>query len=406
MQKAILVLSILLFSIGAVWAQSQPISEDFPLLIRGEAGGDGKISHTFYHYIDGQLQPLPAEAFEDFYDGSLSPDGQWFAYRRMPPFLKDLLKTQGHQYGTAWDIALLNMSDGSERSVAVQSETIVKTESNYRGGIKRSLPVWSPDSRALAWTEQDYPAQEASGRRLLVYELDSQETRTLEDNLPEMPYSSDGMPDHLSWGVPGIAVLTSYGDSGAGIKMGLRIYDPQEGLQQRVLVPINESEAYGLNGPFWVGKTPSAAETDVVVAQAFNDQWYQVDSSGEIMPLDTQLKMVSATNANESLQLVWNIYNPEDEGEGYVAAADGNPIVLIDEDFRLKTNSSVFLVAFAPSGQAAAYIHENVLSVWQDGTSTEIVLPDGLRIAEVYWGPSRWQPGPEVSSQTSDGVGG
>lgn len=400
MQKAILVLSLMLVCIGSVWAQSQPVSEDIPLLVSGVTG---PRQYGLYRYVDGELEALPVE---DFYDGSLSPSGEWFAYRKTPPFLKDLLKTQDHQYTTAWDIALLNLRDGSERSAAVQPETIAETENSYQGGIKRSVPVWSPDSRSLAWTEQDYPAQGGSGRRLLVYDLDIQETRTLEDDLPEMPYSSDGMPNNLSWGVPGIAVLMSYGDSETGIQMGLRIYDPQEGLQHLVLVPMNEEESYGLNGPFWVGETPSEAESDVVVVQAFNDQWYQVDSAGEISPMDNQLKMVTAINPAESLSLIWNVYNSEVERSGYLATADGSPIVLLDEGFGSGANIGLPAVALAPSGQAAAYLHEDILSVWQDGASTDIAVPKDLRVSAVHWGPGRWQFGPDVSNQTGDGVGG
>src|SRR5689334_11589648 len=102
MQKLILALMTMLLSIGAALAQSQPVSEDFPLLVSGLVG---PRQYALYRYIDGEFELLPVE---DFFEGSLSPDGEWFAYKRMPPFLKDLVKTQDHQYGTAWDIALLN----------------------------------------------------------------------------------------------------------------------------------------------------------------------------------------------------------------------------------------------------------------------------------------------------------
>jgi len=393
MKTVIFTLIVMIFCNQLAFAQSQPVSEDFPLLVSGVLGEDSR-EFVIYRYIDAELEPLPVK---DFYAGSLSPDGQWLAYNRIPPFLKELLKTQDHQYGTSWDIVLLNLQDNSERIIAAQPETIAATETGYTGGIKRSLPVWSPDGNAMAWTEQDYAPGQA--RRLVAYDLESQESRILDTALPGMTFSADGMPSHLSWGVPGIAVFVN---DDADNLPSVRLYDPLAGLQYAVILPFDEGP-FGLYGPFWVGETPSEMDNDLVMIQTYQEQWYQIDpATGEAAPMQRQLEMVSATTPTESLRMVWDIYEEEGIPEWQLLAADGTAQLVWDTRADARYNPPMFV--FSPSGQAVAYRRDGVLSVWQDGEATEILLPEGFSISALHWGRTRFLAGRERPIQ--GGVGG
>jgi hypothetical protein len=379
MQKLILALITMLFSIGVVFAQSQPVSEDFPLYIEGALkSGEDLYEFVIYRYVDAEWEQLP---LQDFSEGSLSPDGQWLAYTRTPPFLKALIESgEDGASGTSYDIALVNLQDGTERMIAVQPSTIRVTKAGYTDGIKRSPPVWSPDGSALAWTEQDY-APPRSTRRLVVYDLETQESRILDTDLPGVNYSSDGMPYNFSWGAPGIAV---FGNDGPDSMPSVRLYDPQQGLQYAVILPFDEGP-FGLYGPFWVGETPSQTDGDLAMIQTYQEQWYQVDpATGGAAPMQRQLEMVSATTPTESLRVLWNIYKEEGVPEWQLLAADGTTQIALD---------TAPLFAFSPSGQAVAYMRDGILSVWQDGEATEIALPEGFSVGALHWGQTRYLAG-------------
>lgn len=383
MKTAVLALIVMLFCNSFAFAQSQPVSDDFPLYVRGVLGEDSR-EFVIYRYVNEEWEQLP---LQDFYEGSLSPDGQWLAYTRMPPFLKAYIEIEsgGQAFGSAWDIVLRNLQDNSERIIAAQPETIAVTKNGYTGGIKRSLPVWSPDGSALAWTEQDYAPGQA--RRLVVYDLETQESRVLETDLPGINYSSDGMSTHFSWGVPGIAVFGNV--DGSGSLPSVRIYDPLAGLQYAVTLPFDEGP-FGLYGPFWVGETPSETDGDLVMIQTYQEQWYQIDpATGEAAPMQRQLEMVSANTPTESLRGLWNIYEQEGVPEWRMLAADGTAPLTADKGF--------YNFVLSPSGQAAAYMRAGKLSVWQDGEATEIALPEGLSVRTLHWGPTRWLAGQDAN---------
>ena len=381
MRKVILALSLVVMLCStAALAMARQTSTDSTLLVRGRLG-DVRSQFGLYQYVDAAWERLPVD---DFYAGSLSPDGERLAYLHVPPFLQALLDAgQDWLYTSAWDVTLLNLEDGSRREVAIQPETITTNDQGYEGGIKRSAPVWSPDGDALAWTEQDYPAYNYTAR-LVVYDLDSNTSRVLDEALPQMGLSADGLPVFFSWGPGGIVVFTNDPSDYAET---LRFYDVVAGTQQVVRLPDDGSDWLPLAGPLWVTDAQASADGAVVV-QADSYIWYQVDpATGDVTQVETQLEMVSAASPDESLRLAWDIYAEADAPVWQLLAADGTELL----DSTQPPAPTRF--AIAPSGQAAAYLEDGRLVMWQDGAATEIALPEGLQISVLYWGPVRWQAG-------------
>jgi hypothetical protein len=395
MRKAILLLSlVVMLCTGLTQGRVRSASEYPPLLISGIHDNESR-QRVLYQYINEEWKSLPADGF---YAGSLSPDGERLAYLRTPPFLQALPEggPGGLYYTTAWDIALVNLGDGTRHDVATQPTTITTTANGYSGGIKRSMPVWSSDGSALAWTEQDYPA--LNGARLVVYDLGSDTSRVLDGAVPQMGLSADGLPGLLNWGPLGIVVFTN---DPSDFAETLRLYDVAEGTQQVVRLPDAETEWYPITGPLWVTDMSAGAIGDVVVVRTDQNVWYQGDpATGNIEEVGRRLEMVSATSPSESLRLVWDIYAESNSQAWQVLAADGAELPVLADllDSARHTVSTWFVCA--PSGQAVAYLQDGTLYLWQDGAVSEVAPPEGLEITALYWGPMRWQFGAAY-----DGVG-
>ncbi len=388
MRKSIWIFMLVMVILSsAALTGAQAVSDPPPLLVSGQPG-DEVGRHILYQYVDASWERLP---IDDFYAGSLSPDGGQLAYLRVPPFLQALLDDgKGHLYTTAWDVALVSLADGSRRELALQPPTITLDDDGYSGGIKRSTPVWSPDGSALAWIEQDYPAQRAA--RLILYDLFDDASRVLDDAVPPVMFSVDGLPRLLNWGPAGLALFTNDPSDNAET---LRFYDATAGLQQVVRWEDDESW-YPLAGPLWVADVPAevASGGEVAAVQVGQYAWYRADPEADaVVGLGMQLELVSADTPDESLRLVWDVYAIADRPAWRLLAADGTELLAWAVPLHSSAFTALTRFVIAPSGQAAAYLQEGDLLLWQDGRATVIVPPNDVRITTLYWGPVRWRAG-------------
>ncbi|HYO88347.1 MAG TPA: hypothetical protein VER79_06840 [Candidatus Limnocylindrales bacterium] len=377
----------------AMGIHAQESGTEHPLIVTGRSQSSG--DRLFFRYADGAWEPLLAEGVAD---GSAAPGGEQVAILKVPPFLETIEGGRDWLSGSAWDIALVEVGDDTQRDIALQSTAIAANEngSGYSGGITRSVPVWSPHGRAFAWTEQDYPAQ--SSARLLVYDLDSDETRVLDDALPFMNLSSDGLPVEVTWRSGGIVVFTN--DS-ADFADTLRHYDAQTGLQQIVRLPQTETDGYWypLLGPLWLVDSANAPIGAAVIAPTLGDgTMYTVDwASADVrLGFSRRYEMVSASHPDESLRLIWSFYNRAlDPSEPLLQLVmpDG-AVALTWEDF-LGTDDpqSLRRIVFSPSGHAAAYLQDGELSIREEGGRRVVPLPPDFTATNLQWGDSMWRLG-------------
>lgn len=383
MRKVILVISIILLigsRIGPI--QGQEVSSQTPLFITGRYR-EGPDSQALFRYVKGVWEPIVTD---NFYGGSISPDNQWLAYLSMPPFLRDREGGPEFWIGTAWDIQLLNLNDLSITTVAVHPESVRIDENadHYSDGITRSIPVWSPDSSAIAWTEQDYPTGDTA--RLMVFDLNSSTSSVLDDALPQMTQSANGLPAFFSWGTAGIVVFTNDPDD-YEINI-LRFYDETTGLRQTVSLPDAESGWGAVGAPLWIKQ--SEETHDIVGVQSSDNRCYVVDPiTGEVNELGARLEGVSASNPDDSIRLVWNIYALEDEPEWQLESGDGEVL----PDMNLDANAPLLHIAFGPSGEEIAYAQSGMLYLWKDHTLAQIDLPEDFQVETINWGQIQWQTG-------------
>ena len=103
---------------------------------------------------------------------SVSPDGQWLCVESN----RDEFEAET----TNKDLYLINLENGESRNLTVQNEA-------YDG-----QPVFSPNSRYLAYQMQKIPTYEADQKRLAVYDFKSGESRVLTEEF-------DAWTDKYSW---------------------------------------------------------------------------------------------------------------------------------------------------------------------------------------------------------------
>lgn len=398
----------MLFMLSPITAQ--PEASDPPLMIALSREDHGIEFNDLYQYAGGEWLPVTTGGFKSSF--SLSPSGNTIAYLSVPDFLSNAV-AQGepldYLLAFVWNLALLDLRSGESQEIAGQPDSVIFANGQIEGGIKRSAPVWSPDGMAIAWTEQDAPAHNSA--RLVVYDLQTGETRTPEDTLPGIWMSSDGMPSILSWGNAGIAVFGN--DPDFNSESMFRIYDPATGSRQTIRI---SEEGYG---GFFQLDNPAMEDDLLVVVPAINHPWnpsavYWVkDGSGEWLAfnpdgrvwlkadtvtgsvyfISNQLEFVSAAHPEDSLRLVRDVNLDQDAPKWQFLSPDGTPLELLNAD-------SLGGFAFSPSGQSLAYYAVNTRQVmlFQQGITTPLTIPDDMRAGQFLWGPTGAQFGADATA--------
>jgi hypothetical protein len=185
--------------LGEPGASAQPMDDDAPLLMSASTGDSSYFDQELYRSTEGGWEPLTSGGYKGGF--ALSPLGDRVVYLVAPPAVQEAnAQNRSVLLGAVWDIAVLDLTDGSQRVLTTQPG-----DDQPGLGINRELPVWSPDGRAIAWTEQDYPARDAA--RLVVYDFAAESLRVLDEALPFMTLSSDGLPAFFAWAGREIAVF-------------------------------------------------------------------------------------------------------------------------------------------------------------------------------------------------------
>jgi len=371
-------LIVVLLLSGAAGAQEAEPAQPRPLLMSAVQDEQFITGLDLYRLNGSDWEAVTTDGYKGGF--RLSPTGFMVATLSVPEALRPAIEAgAGWLAGAVWDVQLLDLTTGESRLIAAQPPGFaVDAGGQTTMGVKRSLPVWSPNGSALAWAEQDYPAGDAS--RLLVYDLVSGETRTLDAELPQVGLSADGLPSDLSWGQGGLVVFTN--DPESGVEM-LRFYDPQAGLQQRIPVPDPAGEQWRpLADLLWVTFDGAGGQ---LVVQAGPWVWWRIDpGTVEVTLFCAVLEQVSATDPDASLRLVWDTALPRAPGEWRVVSAGGEELQAFEVGQRPG-------VVFSPQGERAAWPDEDGITLVELGTFISLTLPAGLSNPLLYWGQAEWR---------------
>jgi hypothetical protein len=230
---------------------------------------------------------------------------------------------------------------------------------------------------------------------LLVYDLDSDATRVLDDALPFMNLSSNGLPVTFSWEAGGIIVYTNDAADNAEV---LRRYDAVNGLHQEVRLPPPDTDFfwYPFLGPLWLTDATGNLTDTALIVPAQRDSWlYEVNwVTGEVAAVTPRLEMLSAVQPDGSLRLLWSFYHmymEPPEALLQILMPDGTAVLSWDDFLGAEQPLTLKHFVIAPSGQAAAYLQAGALYLWQAGSVQEIALPPGVRGIGLQWGAARWQ---------------
>ncbi|KAJ5143612.1 CAZyme family CE10 [Penicillium bovifimosum] len=139
----------------------------------------------------------PYPPFGDSSDYDLSADGKWVAFKSKAPELPRANNTASYIY--------LAPHDGSKKAKAINGPDSPGTPKNIKGDS--SSPVFSPDSRRIAYLQMEEINYESDRRIVYVYTLDSKDTiRTLAKNW-------DRSPSGIKWTADGKNLVLNTEDS-------------------------------------------------------------------------------------------------------------------------------------------------------------------------------------------------
>ncbi len=314
---------------------------------------------------------------------TVSPDGKWVAYSSLSQFMVQQLKgpdTLPTQLGAA-NIWLLNIVTNEAIKLVDQPTDATLDASNQLTAMTtRSAPVWSPDSKILAWTETTWDPNAGLDEtkvevQLVVYDI---QHRTAKSIL-HVPVWENGNTAP-AWGKMGIALTVPSDAPGT----------PSDAFEVRVLAPdgkvlFKAPSSLGI-GNLWVND--NTVEYLLTSRPDSTAQYLTDISSGVNLDLPDQ----STSEYMESFELyapsgpksvaAYRIvppkgnsignWKPPDWSEkiGYVnGIADGRPTL-----------------AFSPDGQMAAFTVDHRLFIYNHG---QIVQDDSQGQGSIFsmaWG--------------------
>lgn len=376
-----IIVLVLIVLAGPVAAQS-----DQPLLIL--ASGDVWA----WDETTNVLRPLTTGG--SHFTPVLSPDGRRVAYTQYPDVVLDALERVGGIGGGPLpkDIWVLDIPDGVNFHIAPQpADASFFTDGVPDQAMIRSRPAWSPDGTWLAWTEALYPEWTI---QLTLYSFQTGEMRTIVTGLPEQ----GGVPDVLD-------VLWA----DAGLILQSATYEPDTGVWQNTFL------AYDVTGTLLRAIPLAASAERFMVYNAL------VNVAGQAM-----IGVLYNTGAWEVFDLQTGIGRPSPTPELYNTAAPDSSLAVRFLAGMGDTTDQAWLVnasgnsvsetiptrfvdfsriVLSPDGGAAAYtafnpdtrVFDPTITVWRNGQTTTVTLPDDTFIGGFLWGQTGWRvPDPEV----------
>ena len=381
---AVLIIVCWLATIPQVFTHAQPASTPLILAIGGNSGSQYDADLWEWTGTDQPLQQLTHYG----HNGSpiISPNGRYVAFLSLPiPLMNYLMSLNWVAAGEyAANVWMLDLATGNATQIADQPP-------DYDGklcGILRSKPVWSPDSRYLAWTEYG-----TDGEQLKAYDLVNGLTRILStemgmDNYPVQPIWSDG----------GIALSLVAKDNNNINQLYIRTFD----ATGKVLFSVPGTSDWivflrwvkDVNGEYIrIGDLrPNIYTPPIFINPTTGEQTSRTDA----------IELYSLA-APAGLSVFWTGDCHGDGGCSWMINVSGQAAIPIDAAESIGgpgkgPYSSGFFdyddnIAIAPDGRQVAFLNsQQNLLIYQNGQPQTVTLPPTAgEIEALTWGAMGWR---------------
>jgi hypothetical protein len=320
----------------------------------------------------------------------VSPDGKYVAYLSVP--------TIGQNSCSGWppfNIWVIEIATGQAQRIADQPSNatycIMGATNSF---IRRPVPAWSPDSKALAWgeespeswTNQDKPVM----FRLVIYDMVEHRQRIV---LPQIMGNQDitfGQPvDWSPVGISASAFWSAFDDQ----RYTLTVYD----TNGKVLYTRDTYHGGCPNLEYLSARWVKVKNKDFVYTCDYNKQYLIDPVSNREIETVGQLEMFQP-NTPEGLS-VYHIES-DDLDKWHIALAGKTVKDIILASHTLLTSFDV--ITLSPDGQQVAYItnsntidesgdHLTIFSAQGDVYTTTLTLPQHQTVNWIGWGAKIWR---------------
>ena len=373
--KILLVIGLLLIA-GAVIAQSQPVY--------GYRAGD-------IWRIDVADNVARQLTFSGFNGGPvLAPDGRTIAFvATSDAFIAAWQAGAASQRGgtAPGDIRLLELASEGFHRIADQSGA-------SGSGILRSLPVWSPDGKRLAWLQIDPGAQALNAATLQVYHLDSGSTSVLAGGVDLGLQGSDIRMPSLRWGGGGISRLLY---TGAG-ELFIDIYNASSGEFTRHNLNLNAAGDNNIRDFEWVDHLGRS-----LIALQIRNFWEVMDPVTGSRARLADPPRLRNRNFSGGMELIPVAFEADgDWQQHWYAALDGWLYNTRYVSARVNRNARP---ALSPDGRQMAWYQHGNIRLWNPNSSDlarALTADAGWRAfpipepTSVVWAPTEWVTTGEV----------
>src|SRR5579859_8237401 len=315
-----------------------------------------------------QSKPIQRTAWGYNETPILSPNGRQVAYKSAAQIAVTAIKAKGGITGSDLpaNIWLNDVPTNNATRVADQpSDASFMTQGTPGNYVLRSVPTWSPDGSALAWTELVVTANSVNpAQQLWVYDLAQKQARIIVPDLP--PYANAPTALVVKWGTPGLAVWSVGAEVDATgnfvAQDALLIYDTGGKLVTSVkIAALSEFTWLTDNGKDYVAMLAKGKANTPL----HDLQWLLLDPvTGTISGMPGVPELYSLTTPN-GLSLF-----PASMGAGpdwQIAAPGQTPVKLgaIDDVYAFTP-----MLAISSDGTAIAYVKQGSAYIYTGGAST------------------------------------
>ncbi|MCB9453986.1 MAG: PD40 domain-containing protein [Anaerolineaceae bacterium] len=318
----------------------------------------------------------------------LSPDGGRVAYTAYPDIVVDALQRVGGIGGGPLpkDIWVLDMPDGVNFHVAQQpADASFFMEGVPDRAMIRSRPAWSPDGTWLAWTEALYPEWIP---QLTLYNFQTGDIRTIVTGLPQQ----GGVPDVLNvlWAEAGLVLQsTAYEPETSTWQNTFLVYDVIGTLLREI--PLGASTErfmvydtlVNVAGQEMIGVLYNTGDWDMFDLQTGGGRPASTPELYNTAAPDSLLTVRFLAGAGSEMDQAWLV--------NAAGATVSDPINL--------GYTGLDYITLSPDGGAAAYtafnpeskVFDPNITVWRNGQTTTVILPDDAFIGGFLWGQTGWR---------------
>jgi hypothetical protein len=373
---AFILCSLLIVALG-VQAQRTP-QQDFLGLYQGDL--------VAWDAGETDFQPLTTWG----YNGGpiLSPDGTQIAYLSMPTAVVETGPAGEYLISTPQNMWIMDTGSRAFQRVAGRDDNTT---------VMRGVPVWSPDSTRLLWTEFTLSSNASAGR-VMVYDRLTDQVSEIISDLPLGFQDAGIFLPTFRWSPAGASrLLFTYNNVGDGLSI-LEIYrpdQPQAAPASLVLGDVDDPDSLAI-GHVWVDAGGGDWRVAVLTV---GGTWSLIDPARlNRTPLTTPPSLVLADNPSalalqpnliplaSGWEIQWQALRPD----GSVAAG-----------IRTTSLSPDGVPAIAPDGESFAWYdsltNPDLTLYWQraDGSAPQVVAVDDARTGfsfpvNVTGGPTRW----------------